>query len=100
MMKESFTINKPHIAEEFIAQLMMGVKEVPKTEAGEKTAEAAVESKKTEGKKKKSGEEEKKDEVVEKKEEEYVMISRSHLNHCFGTLASSVMARERHNFEK
>ena len=66
-MKESFTINKPHIAEDFIAKLMSGVKEEDSAE-GEKS--------------------------------ETITLSREHLNYCLNQLASNVMQREKHNYEK
>ena len=59
-MKESFTMNKPHIAEDFIQA------------------------------------------VMEKSEEENneIRFSREHFNLCLNKLASDVMARERHNYDK
>ena len=59
-MKESYTINKPHIAEEFVYSLMAEAKE--------------------------NGEE--------------ITFTKEHLNTCLAQLARTVMARERHNYDR
>ena len=59
-IKESFTMNKPHIAEDFISAMMSECQE----------------------------------------EEGKIVFKKDHLNKCLGKLASEIMAREKHNFER
>ena len=59
-MKEGFTINKPHIAEDFIQELMSDVQE----------------------------------------NDAHIVVRTEHLNRCLVSLASQVMAREKHNYER
>ncbi len=60
-MTETYTINKPHIAEDFIDKLMA-------------------------------------DPINET--DEHITFSKTNLNTCLAKLASEVMAREKHNYER
>ena len=63
-MKESFTINKPHIAEDFVTNLMG---EALEQGSGKKAT---------------------------------VTFPAEHLNSCLSQLATDVMTREKHNYER
>lgn len=77
-IKEAFTVNRPHIAEQFSAKLLEPIADqlVEEHEAGDQEhVEAADEDKK-------------------------LLISKSHLLDCINFLSNQVMIREKQNFEK